>query len=423
MLKKISVILVSILIISTIAVGCKSESASDTQSTDTTQTTGSKVKDVTITIFQSKVEITEQLEKLAKEYSDMTDGVEVEVWGTTGDDYMTQLQTKLGAGQGPTILSAGVGTEAEDLSDYLYDLSNEEYVKYIAPGMEVRSKDGKLIGIPYGAEGFGFVYNKSLVDASKITDYDSFSNTLKELKESDVQAVSLTKEAYFLIAHILNVPFALQDDPEAFVEELTNGTKKMTGNPIFEEWAKFMEIIKSEGVNPLEINYDTQTGDFATGKTAMIHQGNWAYGMFDSYDIDFDMGILSMPVNGNDKISVGIPNSWGINASASEDEIKAALEFLDWLFTSEKGQSYIVDKFGFIPAMTNMKTDTLDPLGKEVAEYTASGKTLPWVFNIWPAGIVNNDFVPATQKFFSNEKMTGNEFLQELDKAWENATK
>lgn len=42
-----------------------------------------------ITIFQSKVEISEQLEALAKEYEKET-GVEVEVWGTTGDDYFQQ---------------------------------------------------------------------------------------------------------------------------------------------------------------------------------------------------------------------------------------------------------------------------------------------------------------------------------------------
>jgi len=47
-----------------------------------------------ITIFQSKVEISDQLEALTKEYTKET-GVEVEVWGTTGDDYFQQLQIRL----------------------------------------------------------------------------------------------------------------------------------------------------------------------------------------------------------------------------------------------------------------------------------------------------------------------------------------
>lgn len=405
MIKKISVLLLVAAVLSTTMIGCQSK----------------KDKDVTITVFQSKVEITEQLEKLAKEYTDMTDGVKVEVWGTSGDDYATQLQTKLGAGQGPTILSPGVGTTAESISGYLYDLSNEDFVKHIAPGMEVKSKDGKLIGVPYGVEGYGFVYNKSLVDASQVTDFASFESTVKALKESGVQPVSLSSESYFLIAHILNVPFALQDDPEGFIASLNDGSKKMSGDPVFEEWATFMEVIRAEGTNPLEVQYDVQTGDFATAKTAMIHQGNWAYGMFTDYNVDFEMGILPMPVKGNDKISVGIPNSWGVNAGASEEEIEAGLAFLNWLFTSEKGISYIIDAFGFIPAMTNMKTDSLDPLGKDVAHYTAEGKTLPWMFSLWPDGVINNDFFPATQKFFSDKDMTGSELLNMLDAAWEKA--
>ena len=55
-------------------------------------------------VFQSKVEITDQLEALAEEYEDETE-VQVEVWTTTGDDYFQQLKTKLGNNQGPTVLS------------------------------------------------------------------------------------------------------------------------------------------------------------------------------------------------------------------------------------------------------------------------------------------------------------------------------
>ncbi len=42
-------------------------------------------------IFQSKVEITAQLEEAAKAYQAET-GVEIEVWSTTGDDYFHQFQ-------------------------------------------------------------------------------------------------------------------------------------------------------------------------------------------------------------------------------------------------------------------------------------------------------------------------------------------
>ena len=44
------------------------------------------------TIFQSKTEIMDQLNQLAKDYKDET-GVEIEVWETSGDNYYKDLKT------------------------------------------------------------------------------------------------------------------------------------------------------------------------------------------------------------------------------------------------------------------------------------------------------------------------------------------
>lgn len=129
-----------------------------------------------ISIFQSKVEIAEQLEALAKQYTKET-GNEVEVWGSVGDAYITQLQAKLTANQGPSIFSIGYGSEAETFKSYYYDLSNEPYVKDIAPNMALEI-DGKVVGVPYGVEGFGLVYNKNLVNPAFKTRLEMYENAL-----------------------------------------------------------------------------------------------------------------------------------------------------------------------------------------------------------------------------------------------------
>ncbi len=153
-----------------------------------------------ITIFQSKVEISDQLEALAKEYTKET-GVEVEVWGTTGDDYFQQLQIRLNSNQGPSIFSLQNVTEAEKLKSYAYDMTSEGYVKHIAPGMELEIDD-KIVGVPYGVEGFGMVYNKDLVKPEDVADYESFVRTLEKFKAEGINGFGLSKEAYFLIGHI-----------------------------------------------------------------------------------------------------------------------------------------------------------------------------------------------------------------------------
>jgi len=375
-----------------------------------------------IVIFQSKVEITDDLKALAKTYEEET-GVEVEIWETTGDDYLQQLKTKLSSNQGPSIFNMQSGTEAESLKSYLYDISNEEFVQNIAPGMEL-VVDDKISGVPYAVEGFGLVYNKSLVNQEDVNSFDAFNSTLQKFKAEDINGLGLSQESYFLIGHILNTPFAIMEDPAAFIEKLNAGEVKISEAPEFQEFAKFMEAIRAEAKNPLEFTYDKQIGDFATGKSAMIHQGNWSYGMFADYgDLGFEMGMMPFPLMDNNKLAVGVPTYWAVNSQADQAEIDAAVDFLEWLTTSETGMKYIVEEFGFIPAMTNIEPQEIDPLSNDVLEASNSGETIPWTMNYWPAGIVDADLAPATQAFFTTPDMSGQEYLESLDAAWANATK
>ncbi|WP_391115812.1 ABC transporter substrate-binding protein [Psychrobacillus sp. L3] len=374
-----------------------------------------------ITIFQSKVEISDQLEALAKEYTKET-GVEVEVWGTTGDDYFSQLQIRMNSNQGPSIFSLQNVTEAEKMKSYVYDMDSEGYVKNIAPGMELKVND-KVVGVPYGVEGFGLVYNKDLVKPEDVADYDSFVRTLEKFKAKGINGFGLSKEAYFLIGHISNYPFALQKKHYEYIDKLTDGKVTMAETKEFQEFGKFMDAIKANTPSPLDVTYDKEVGDFAAGKSAIIHQGNWAYGMLSDFNVDFEVGMLPFPLMGNDKLAVGVGNNWAINGKKDEAEVKAANDFLNWMFTSEIGQRYIVEEFGFVPALTNIKSDKLDSLSQDVLNASNSGKTIPWALNYYPANIIPNDFAPKAEEFFLSKDMTGKEFIEKLDDAWKSAVK
>ncbi len=433
--KMSSILLVIVMIVGMILTGCSTKKETNTStnnaktnnagtsgtnsSTDAKPTEQTKAADK-IVIFQSKVEISDQLEECAKAYTDET-GVQVEVWGTTGDDYLQQLKIKLGNNQGPTVFSLAPGSESDDLKAYLADLSDLSFVNDIADNM-ANVIDGKVVGIPYTMEGFGVVYNKSLIDASKVTSYDSFVQMLKDQKAAGINGFSLSQESYFLIGHILNTPFALQADPDDYIKKLVAGEVKMQDTPEFVEFAKFMEAIRDNTSNPLEVNYDSETGDFATGKTASIHQGNWCYSMFKDYDVKFDMGIMPLPINGNDKIAVSVPSCWYVNSQASAGEIQAGKDFINWLYTSDTGKKYLMEKFGFIPVLKSMTSTKLDPLSQAVADYAAQGKTISWPMSKWPAGIVDVYLVPVAQEFFTT-KMTGTELLEKLTDAFVQAGK
>lgn len=381
------------------------------------------IGDIKLSIFQSKVEIAESLEAVAANYTAST-GIEVEVWGSAGDDYRNQLQAKISSGEGPVIFSLGGKTELDQFSQYVTDLSNESYVQNIADGMSLVSEDGTVYGIPYGVEGYGLVINTDLVDpTSDLASTDTLSALFDQLSNDGVAPLLLSSENYFLIAHILDTAFGMQDDPQDFIDKLNSGEAKMADEPIFQDLAKVLEDIKNKSTNPLEITYDSQIAAFAEGEAAMIHQGNWAYGMFSDYDVAFDMTLAALPISGNKKIPVGVGGYWCINSDADEAQLVAAKDFFNFLFDSDEGMDILINDFGFIPAFTNAAFSTEDPLSLAVFEYVKNGETIPWTNSTWPQGIIDTSLAPEAQNFFSDPSMTGEEFLKALDTAWENAPK
>lgn len=375
-----------------------------------------------ITLYQRKAELNDRFEELAEIYEKET-GIKVEVLGASSDSYITSIQGKLTSKQELTIFTIRTGVETEQLKAYLADLSGEPYLNNINTGMEL-VVDGKVVGIPYGIEGYGFMYNKALIKPENIKSLEDFERTLIALKSAGKDPFELSDKGFMLIGHILNVPFALQNDPLAFIARLNKAEVKMANTREFQEWVKYMTLIREYCGNPLEITYDQQIANFATGKTAMINQGNWTWPMFEDYTIDFDIGIAPMPVGGNTKISVGVPNYFAINSQAPADEIEAGKDFIEWLFTSDIGKEYIVNKLYLVPAMKDINAgNSLDPLSKVVLEESRKGSTLLWTYNYWPNNIVNNFLVPVTQDFFLNKSITGQQFLENLDKAWAEANK
>ena len=61
---------------------------------------------------------------------------------------------------------------------------------------------------------------------------------------------------------------------------------------------------------------------------------------------------------------------------ATEEQQKAALEFLDWLVYSEEGQDAMVNRFGFVVAFTNNPNAPVNPINENLKTYIDSGNTV-----------------------------------------------
>lgn len=65
----------------------------------------------------------------------------------------------------------------------------------------------------------------------------------------------------------------------------------------------------------------------------------------------------------------------------------AAKDFINWLYTSDEGKNFVVNKFHFIPPLSGYEdVRPEDALGAAVLEYSESDKVIPWVFMGYPTG-------------------------------------
>lgn len=372
-----------------------------------------------LVIFQSKTEIMDKLNQCAEDFTEET-GIEVEVWETSGDNYFTDLKTDLSTEAGPTLFSLAPGSESVEMADYLEDVSDLSFIDKVSAGM-VDEVNGKKAGIPYTLEGFGLVYNSSLIDATTLNSTDALTAYLAKAQADGINGLGFSQEDYFLIMHVLNTPFAIQADPADYLAKVLAGEERMYDNDAFKEFALFMEAVREYCTNPADITYDNNCGDFATGKTAMIHQGNWCYSMFADYDVNFDMGIAALPLCGNNKVAVSVPAAWYINTDAAPEEKAAAKAFLEWLYTSETGKNYLMAEFGFVPVVEGMTSETLDPISTAVSNVAAKGDTIPWNMANWPAGI-SSSLAPIVMQFYVSD-MSGEELVNQLNDAFVEAAK
>lgn len=412
-MKKVLATVLTASLMAGIFVGCSSNSGKTEN--DTKKGDENKV----VKVFQLKVEINDALQQLAKKYEEET-GVKVEVTSVGGGaDYGAALKAEFQKGTEPDIFMIQGAGDLEVWSHKVDDLSSEKWVSNAVKGtLDTVTKDGKIYGMPVATEGYGLIYNKEIldkvsIDPKSIDTFDKLKAAVEKLdsKKADLGLENVisytTKETWVTGNHTFNIPLAAQKNPAQFTKDYIDGKADLVNNESFKDWMNLVDLLcKYGGGAALDtIDYSNQVGNFALGKTAFLHQGNWVAGDLANLDAKFDMGFIPLAINNDTKVSgsipVGVPMYWTVNKdSAVNAEAKA---FLDWMVTSETGQKSLIEDMKMIPAFTNFKVETDDKLAKSIIEYNNAGKTLPWAFTNLPDGFTMEKIGPIFSKYAKGE--------------------
>ncbi len=365
----------------------------------------------------------EVVAKFNEDYPNIT--VEYEVVGG-GVDWRPVLATRARTGNLPDIFMIDGASDFALYGEFLEDLSDMDVVDHFLPIAEESAYvDGDLVGLPVSIEGYGYIYNRDLFARAGI---DEVPETFSELEAAveKLQAAGITPftsgyGTWWVISnHQLNVPFASQDDPKAFVEQLNAGTATIQDNEYFWSLERLIQLVKNNtGGDPLSEDHLMQVSLFAGEQAAMIQQGNWKEAAILDANSDIDMGLVPLAITENaarsGRVPVGIP--WYFVVSNESEVKEEAKVFLNWLLNEPNGQNELATTLNSIPAYDHFDVDFAGGISSDVLAYSLEGKTLPWIFGLWPQGYARS--AADILQEYVGERITFDEALAKLDEEWQ----
>ncbi|MGB4658590.1 MAG: extracellular solute-binding protein [Mobilitalea sp.] len=377
MKRKVLSVLLSIAMISTMLVGCKSadtteeatseptKAAETTESTEPTETAEvTSDEPVEIYMFISSPEYADAINTLIAAYKEVKPNVTIN-YETTQNDYPTLLKAKLNSGEIPDIFSSTSGKEIGVYLDYTKDLSDQPLAAAMSdPVKAVMTANGTEVhGLSIKGNFFGMVYNKAILAEAGVT---AFPQTIPELQAAceKIEAAGYTPfttgyAEWWVFKHVFqHFMYAAQpDDVESLVNSFVAGEAKIKDYPaLYNDFFDFIDLtIKYGDQKPLETDLSAEVAALGSGQAAIVvGQGAWIEADVLKIDPEIQIGFDGYPVNEDAsvcKVIAGSDQALRINKDSAV--LQDVLDFCNWWYTSDYGKAWFSDVAGVIPPISD----------------------------------------------------------------------
>ncbi|MCI6959971.1 MAG: extracellular solute-binding protein [Oscillospiraceae bacterium] len=398
MKKALALVLAGAMALSLAACG---STPSSTATSGSTPASGASTASGKVYYLNFKPEQDQQWQDLAKVYTEQT-GVPVEVVTAASGNYETTLMAEMGKSDAPTLFQVNGPVGLANWKDYCYDLSGSDIYSQLTSDAYALKEGDTVYGIGYVIESYGLIVNKTLLAEAGYTveDIQSFED-LKAVAEDITARKDELGFAAFTSAgmdgssdwrfktHLANLPIYFE-----YQDEGITSTDAIKGTYL-DNYKNIWDLyINNSTCDPSELaakTGDDSRNEFLAGEAVFFQNGSWEYanltgeGKFTDDDLAMIPIYIGVGDEANQGLCTGTENYWCVNNMASEEDIQATLDFINWCVTSEEGTTAMANEMGFvIPFKGAAESPNL--FVKQDAEMTAAGKTpVSWNFTTMPS--------------------------------------
>ena len=346
-----------------------------------------------------KPEADEAWQNLAKAYTEET-GTEVTVVTAASGQYETTLQSEMAKSDAPTLFQVNGPVGLKNWKDYCYDLKDSEIYSQLTSDAYAL-KDGESVpGIAYVIESYGLIVNKTLLEKAGYTLDDIKSYDQLKTVADDIQSKKdeLGIKGAFTSAgmdassdwrfktHLANLPIYYE-----YKDEGVDDAAELKGTYLENYKNLFDLYITDSTCDRAELSAktaDDSRNEFVNSEAVFYQNGSWEYAELAKTFSDEELAMIPIYFGVDDEnqgLATGTENYWCVNKNASEEDIQATLDFMNWCVTSETGTKSMAEDMGFtIPFKTAVAPTNV--FVKQDLENTEAGLTpISWNFTTMPS--------------------------------------
>ena len=380
-----------------------------------------------------KPEVAEIYAKIAAEYLKET-GVTLKVVTAASGTYEQTLKSEIAKADAPVLFQINGPVGYQSWKDYTADLKDTDLYKHLTDKSMAVTDGTGVYGIPYVVEGYGIIYNNAIMTkyfalpgakAKSMDEVNNFATLKAVVEDMTAQKAALGIKGVFSSTslkpgedwrwqtHLANVPifYEWRDNKVDLASDATKEIKFQYSD----NFKNIFDLYLNNSVTSSKLlgskSVDDSMAEFALGQSAMVQNGNWAWGQISGVDgntvkaedVKFLPIYTGMPGEEKQSICVGTENFFAINKQASPEKQKLAADFIYWLYSSAAGKAFVTNDLKFIAPFDTFADNEkpTDPLAKEVLRYTSNTSlyNVSWNFVKFPNQTFKNDFGAALLKY------------------------